>query len=97
MAASECILVALTSFLLFACNAQQLELCGFDAIYQLGDSYLDTGNYIQVNPFITIARLPYGQTLGKPTGRCSDGLLIIDYFSNTSFHSDFTCSDSPKV
>ncbi|CAO2831620.1 unnamed protein product [Amaranthus hypochondriacus] len=55
------------------------------AIYQFGDSISDTGNLIREgsnganSPF---AKLPYGQTyFHKPNGRCSDGLLIIDYFA----------------
>lgn len=67
-----------------ACDAFLLKRhrhrCGFDAIYQLGDSISDTGNLIQEDPASLFARLPYGETfLKKPTGRCSNGLLIIDY------------------
>ncbi|XP_057247060.1 GDSL esterase/lipase At1g28570 isoform X2 [Beta vulgaris subsp. vulgaris] len=52
-----------------------------EAIYQFGDSISDTGNYIRENPNSRFAKLPYGQTFfHKPTGRCSNGLLMIDYF-----------------
>ncbi|KAL2897186.1 hypothetical protein RDABS01_038969 [Bienertia sinuspersici] len=55
-----------------------------EAIYQFGDSISDTGNLIRDNPNgerLSFAHLPYGETLGIPTGRCSDGLLMVDYFA----------------
>ncbi|CAN6363028.1 unnamed protein product [Urochloa humidicola] len=58
--------------------------CSVDAIYSFGDSIADTGNLLREGPvgfFASIGSYPYGQTLQKPTGRCSDGLLIIDYFA----------------
>ncbi|XP_020155128.1 acetylajmalan esterase [Aegilops tauschii subsp. strangulata] len=54
------------------------------AIYSLGDSITDTGNLAKEAPpgaFETIKHLPYGVTFGRPTGRCSDGLLIIDFLA----------------
>uniref|UniRef100_A0ACD6AG39 Uncharacterized protein n=1 Tax=Avena sativa TaxID=4498 RepID=A0ACD6AG39_AVESA len=54
------------------------------AIYSLGDSITDTGNLVKEAPpgaFETIKHLPYGVTLGYPTGRCSDGLLMIDFLA----------------
>ncbi|KAK8651477.1 hypothetical protein V6N13_141078 [Hibiscus sabdariffa] len=62
-------------------NAHILSSCKFDAIYQLGDSIADTGNFVQDNPSSTFANLPYGETFKKPTGRCSDGLLMIDFIA----------------
>ncbi|KAJ1275650.1 hypothetical protein BS78_05G151700 [Paspalum vaginatum] len=58
--------------------------CSVDAIYSFGDSIADTGNLLREGPvgfFASIGSYPYGQTLRKATGRCSDGLLIIDYFA----------------
>ncbi|CAL4984425.1 unnamed protein product [Urochloa decumbens] len=58
--------------------------CSVDAIYSFGDSIADTGNLLREGPvgfFASIGSYPYGQTIRKPTGRCSDGLLIIDYFA----------------
>ncbi|MBA0837140.1 hypothetical protein Goarm_009320 [Gossypium armourianum] len=64
------------------CNAGILRTCKFDAIYQLGDSISDTGNLIREHPFSPFARLPYGETFFKhATGRCSNGLLIIDFLA----------------
>jgi len=57
---------------------------GVTAIYSLGDSITDTGNLAKEAPpgmFETIKHLPYGVTMGTPTGRCSDGLLMIDFLA----------------
>ncbi|XVF36674.1 hypothetical protein REPUB_Repub19eG0077700 [Reevesia pubescens] len=65
-----------------SCYAGILQTCQFDAIYQLGDSISDTGNLIREDPLSPFARLPYGETFFKnATGRCSNGLLMIDYLA----------------
>ncbi|OMO81629.1 Lipase, GDSL [Corchorus olitorius] len=54
--------------------------CHFPAIYTLGDSNSDTGCVSA-----TFGRLhsPYGQTFfGKPSGRYSDGRLIVDFIAS---------------
>nr|XP_009767430.1 PREDICTED: GDSL esterase/lipase At5g03980-like isoform X3 [Nicotiana sylvestris] len=61
-----------------------LMKCKFDKIYQLGDSLSDTGNFIReslVGAFSPFAKLPYGENFfqNESTGRCSDGLLMIDF------------------
>lgn len=60
-----------------------------DKIYQLGDSISDTGNFIRESPMGAMspfASLPYGETFfKKATGRCSDGLLMIDFFGTVDF------------
>ncbi|XP_020573904.1 acetylajmalan esterase-like [Phalaenopsis equestris] len=60
--------------------------CFINAIYSFGDSIADTGNLLRMGPggvFNPIGHLPYGLSMKKrtPTGRCSDGLLIIDYLA----------------
>ncbi|CAO2823955.1 unnamed protein product [Amaranthus hypochondriacus] len=63
----------------------------FEAIYQFGDSLSDTGNLVReiTGAKPAFARLPYGQTFfHRPTGRCSDGLLMVDYFA-MFFHLPF--------
>ncbi|XP_074273624.1 GDSL esterase/lipase At5g03980-like [Silene latifolia] len=53
-----------------------------EAIYQFGDSISDTGNLIREDPSCDSGKWPYGESFStKPTGRFSDGLLIIDYFA----------------
>ncbi|XP_030539503.2 acetylajmalan esterase-like [Rhodamnia argentea] len=82
------LLLAFASSLLFSTgrvHGRAARPCRIDAIYQFGDSTSDTGNLIRIvgpNGFgAQAARLPYGETLGKPTGRFSDGRLIVDYFA----------------
>ncbi|XP_019199834.1 PREDICTED: acetylajmalan esterase-like [Ipomoea nil] len=64
---------------------QKVVVCPFRSIYQFGASLHDTGNLIRVGaigPTLPAARLPYGITFpGRPTGRWSDGLLIVDFIA----------------
>ncbi|KAH1030393.1 hypothetical protein J1N35_042567 [Gossypium stocksii] len=79
------ILIIISFFNFITCNKQHLlSSCNFDAIYQVGDSIADTGNDVQDNPSSKFARLPYGETFKKATGRCSDGLLMIDYIAQSA-------------
>nr|CAD1834180.1 unnamed protein product [Ananas comosus var. bracteatus] len=51
-------------------------------IFAFGDSLTDTGNFLQSIGDLPdpVRRLPYGQTFfGRPTGRFSDGRIIIDF------------------
>ncbi|PIA26052.1 hypothetical protein AQUCO_10000016v1 [Aquilegia coerulea] len=72
--------------ILFPCTAFGQNTCFFDAIYQFGDSISDTGNFIRESSVgaSTYGRLPYGMTyFQKPTGRCSDGRLMIDFIASS--------------
>ena len=77
------VLVYLLLFQPHPSDANPLKVCHFDQIYQLGDSISDTGNLIRETPIgaaTAFAKLPYGETFFKnATGRCSNGLLMIDY------------------
>ncbi|XP_059650242.1 GDSL esterase/lipase At5g03980-like [Cornus florida] len=88
-----CVFVTVVGFFFLfhlpqSCNAHPLKICDFDEIYQLGDSISDTGNLIREAPIgaaLPFGRLPYGQNFfNNATGRCSNGLLMIDYFALAS-------------
>ena len=54
----------------------------YRSVFSFGDSLADTGNSLFTGPFRNsfVERLPYGQTyFGHPTGRFSDGRLIVDF------------------
>lgn len=56
----------------------------YHAIFSLGDSHSDTGNYPRTEAvaFQVIKSLPYGETFFRnATGRCSDGRLIVDFIA----------------
>ena len=56
----------------------------YNAIFSFGDSLSDTGN-------VVVAGLPYGMSFfGRPTGRCSNGRLVIDFIGTTAT----TCTQS---
>lgn len=89
---SPLLLTLASSFLfllqLYPSKGNSLITCNFHKIYQLGDSISDTGNLIRQKPIgasTVYARLPYGETFFKhPTGRCSNGRLMIDFIAQAS-------------
>ncbi|KAK4388094.1 GDSL esterase/lipase [Sesamum angolense] len=84
-------LLLVAAYLVFADRGQQTGVayfqsrsgCRFSAIYNFGDSNSDSGS---VSATFGRLRPPYGQTFfGKPSGRYSDGRLIIDFIGHQSF------------
>jgi hypothetical protein len=66
----------------------------FNKIFSFGDTYTDTGNgrvvYDKNKVPDPTAEPPYGQTyFGHPTGRSTDGRLIIDFIGKSPCSCQF--------
>ncbi|KAL9228408.1 hypothetical protein vseg_003994 [Gypsophila vaccaria] len=73
-------LFSLITLLVFHGIHVEAQQSPFNAIYQFGDSIADTGNDFLLSRGCGVP--PYGETyFQRPTGRCSNGLLMIDYFA----------------
>ncbi|XP_073006092.1 GDSL esterase/lipase At5g45910-like [Typha latifolia] len=75
--------ILLLIFLLSYCFAPSSSQT-YNAIFSFGDSISDTGNLcIAEKPSsLTVAQRPYGETFfGRPTCRCSDGRLVVDFLA----------------
>ncbi|CAL4959006.1 unnamed protein product [Urochloa decumbens] len=56
----------------------------YAAVFNFGDSLTDTGNLCVdgIPDYLATARLPYGMTyFGYPTGRVSDGRVVVDFIA----------------
>ncbi|WOL01477.1 hypothetical protein Cni_G10193 [Canna indica] len=54
----------------------------YPSIFSFGDSLADTGNLLSTSPNDQSGCPPYGMTFfHHPTGRCSDGRLIVDFIA----------------
>lgn len=76
---SACVLVILLAV------AGQAAARKYAAIFNFGDSLVDAGNLVVdgIPEYLATAKLPYGMTyFGYPTGRCSDGRLVVDFIGN---------------
>lgn len=63
-------------------DINMLKSCDIRKIYQFGDSVSDTGNRIVEDPLNKCGNPPFGESIFLgPTGRCSNGLLMIDYIA----------------
>ncbi|XP_072975200.1 sinapine esterase-like [Typha angustifolia] len=59
-------------------------LCCYTHIFNFGDSIDDNGNWLHYAPDPgPVSQLPYGQTFfGYPTGRFSNGRIIVDFIAD---------------
>ncbi|CAO2038124.1 unnamed protein product [Urochloa humidicola] len=85
MAVMSCRLPAcLVALLLAAALAWLAAAREYAAIFNFGDFLGDAGNLVVdgIPDYLATARLPYGMTyFGYPTGRCSDGCLVVDFIA----------------
>ena len=83
-AASDKLLPALAAALL-CCALARVAQCApqnYTSMFSFGDSLTDTGNFLVSSPLSNhiVGRYPYGITyFHRPTGRCSDGRLVVDF------------------
>jgi hypothetical protein len=86
-------LSVIVAVLACCCCLVQVSQCGgnskqnYTSMFSFGDSLTDTGNLLASSqlPFTTVGRFPYGMTyFHRPTGRCSDGRLVVDFLGECS-------------
>ena len=73
---------ALVLLVVLCALLQEAAAQRYNAIWSFGDSISDTGNLCVGGcpSWLTTGQPPYGETFfGRPTGRCSDGRVIIDF------------------
>ncbi|KAL0427268.1 UNVERIFIED_CONTAM: GDSL esterase/lipase [Sesamum latifolium] len=77
---------AITILILVAASSTSASGC-YDSIISFGDSLADTGNLLLLRPSNNPPPSgcpPYGQTFfHRPTGRFSDGRLVIDFIAES--------------
>jgi hypothetical protein len=96
--------ISLAVILVFAVLLLNPDLgsCGcFKRIFSFGDSITDTGNFAYISrnsPPGPPSVPPYGETyFHRPTGRASDGRLIIDFYGEYVHACAHVCSNSSKL
>ncbi|KAG6499969.1 GDSL esterase/lipase At5g45910-like [Zingiber officinale] len=78
----SCFFILLLGLLLLQVQGHARRHTCFSAIFSFGDSLQDTGNFAHAFFNTTVSRPPWGNTyFHRPTGRFSDGRLIIDFIA----------------
>lgn len=75
---------AVVSILSLLAVARHGSSQSYNAIYNFGDSISDTGNLCTSGcpSWLTTGQPPYGNTyFGRPTGRCTDGRVFVDFLA----------------
>ncbi|XP_059282840.1 GDSL esterase/lipase At1g28610-like isoform X1 [Lycium ferocissimum] len=92
MAALNATFACIVFLLLLFSSTNNCEAKCFKSIISFGDSLTDTGNLIHLSEnsnykqqqIVQCGSLPYGETFfHRPTGRCSDGRLVIDFLAES--------------
>lgn len=88
---STCNCIYFVLILIFSVSTKHALGC-YTSIFSFGDSLADTGNLLHISDSSIrpphFALPPYGETyFHRPTGRCSDGRLIIDFIGRTLLHT----------
>ncbi|KAK7306567.1 hypothetical protein VNO77_44516 [Canavalia gladiata] len=76
----------IATIIIVTASAPLFTACTYSSIFSFGDSLADTGNlYLSSHPLSNHCFLPpYGRTyFHHPTGRCSDGRLIVDFIAQS--------------
>lgn len=72
----SCWYLIVVLIIIATCNLVESK-CAFEAIFNFGDSNTDTGGFYAAFPS---QGSPYGMTyFKKPTGRATDGRVIVDF------------------
>lgn len=83
-------------FIFFSTFANIAQSQPYNAIFSFGDSYADTGNFVKlvkgILPSVVFDNPEYGMTyFGQPTGRSSDGRLVVDFIGKCALCNVLFC------